>query len=86
MGGTAPVGGDSTGGACAFLNLPEGAGATTTIESKTSFLRAVRQGFAESTSRPLHVGRTVIVVETDVRDDRDQLVARVTRSQLVLSA
>jgi uncharacterized protein (TIGR00369 family) len=76
---------DTTGGACAYLNLPEGAQGTTTIESKTNFLRAIRSGFAEATSRPLHTGRTVIVVETDVRDDRDRLVARVTQSQLVLS-
>ena len=27
---------DSAGGACAFLNLPEGAGGTATIESKTN--------------------------------------------------
>ena len=76
---------DSTGGACAFLNLPDGATGTTTIESKSNFLRAVRGGFAEASSRPLHTGRTVIVVETDVRDDRDRLVARVTQSQLVLT-
>ena len=76
---------DTTGGACAYLNLPEGAQGTTTIESKTNFLRAVRSGFAEARSRPLHTGRTVIVVETDVLDDRDRLVARVTQSQLVLA-
>ena len=76
---------DSTGGACAFLNLPAGAAGTTTIESKTNFLRAVREGYVESRSRPLHAGRTVIVVETDLRDDRDRLVARVTQSQLVLA-
>jgi uncharacterized protein (TIGR00369 family) len=76
---------DTTGAACAFLNLPDGAAGTTTVESKTNFLRAVRSGYAEATSRPLHAGRTVIVVETDVRDDRDRLVARVTQSQLVLT-
>ncbi len=76
---------DTTGAACAFLNLPDGASGTTTVESKTNFLRAVRSGYAEATSRPLHAGRTVIVVETDVRDDRDRLVARVTQSQLVLT-
>lgn len=76
---------DTTGGACAFLNLPDGAAGTTTVESKTNFLRAVRSGYAEATSRPLHTGRTVIVIETDVRDDRERLVARVTQSQLVLT-
>jgi 1,4-dihydroxy-2-naphthoyl-CoA hydrolase len=76
---------DSTGGACAFVHLPAGAKGTTTVESKTNFIRGVREGFVESTSRPLHVGRTVIVVETDLRDDRDRLVARVTQTQLVLT-
>ncbi|MGH3170579.1 MAG: PaaI family thioesterase [Trebonia sp.] len=75
---------DSTGGACAFLNLPPGAQGTTTIESKTNFLRAVRSGYAEAVSRPLHKGRTLIVVETDVTDDQGRLAARVTQSQLVL--
>jgi acyl-coenzyme A thioesterase PaaI-like protein len=37
-----------------------------------------------ATSRPLHVGRKVIVVETDLRDDRKRLVARVTQTQMVL--
>jgi uncharacterized protein (TIGR00369 family) len=75
---------DSTGGLCAFLNLPEGAGGTSTIESKTNFLRAVREGYAEAVSRPLHVGRRVIVVETDVVDPAGKLAARVTQTQAVL--
>ena len=36
---------DSAGGACAYLNLPPGAAGTTTVESKTNFLRAVRDGY-----------------------------------------
>jgi 1,4-dihydroxy-2-naphthoyl-CoA hydrolase len=76
---------DSTGAACAVYNLPAEARGTTTIESKTNFLRGVRGGFVEATSRPLHVGRTVIVVETDVRDDSERLVARVLQTQLVLT-
>ncbi len=75
---------DTTGGICAFLNLPEGAARTTTIESKTNFLRAVRSGYVEAVSRPLHAGRSVIVVETDVLDEQSNLVARVTQSQIVL--
>lgn len=75
---------DSTGALVAFLNLPEGAAGTTTIESKTNFLRAVRDGHAEAVSRPLHAGRTVIVVETDVLDAAGKLVARVTQTQAVL--
>jgi 1,4-dihydroxy-2-naphthoyl-CoA hydrolase len=55
-------------------------------ESKTNSFRGVRDGHAEATSRPLHVGRTIIVVETDVRDLRERLAARVHQTQLVLSA
>jgi uncharacterized protein (TIGR00369 family) len=75
---------DSVGGYCAFLNLPQGAAGTTTIESKTNFLRAVRAGTVRATARPLHVGRTVIVVDTEVRDDEGRLVARTTQTQAVL--
>lgn len=75
---------DVCGGACAFTNLPEGATGTTTIESKTNFFRAVREGSVEAIARPLHVGRTTIVVETDLFDDAGKRVARVTQTQAVL--
>ena len=74
---------DSTGAACAFLNLPEGA-TTSTVDSHTSFLRAVRDGSVRAVSRPLHVGRTVIVVRTEVLDSDDRLVAHVVQTQAVL--
>ena len=75
---------DSIGAYCAVLNLPEGAG-TSTIESKTNFLRAVRSGYVEARARPLHVGRTTIVVDTELYDDQDRLVGRVTQTQAVLA-
>jgi 1,4-dihydroxy-2-naphthoyl-CoA hydrolase len=75
---------DAVGGFCAFLNLPEGA-STATIESKTNFFRAVRGGHVHSRSRPLHVGRTTIVVDTELYDDEEKLVARVTQTQAVLT-
>ncbi len=75
---------DAAGGLCAFLNLPEGAGGTATIESKTNFFRAVREGHVHARSRPLHRGRTTIVVETDLHDDAEKHVARVTQTQAVL--
>ena len=46
---------DTSGAMCAFLNLPEGAG-TTTIESKTNFLRAVRSGTHRSGEPATHAG------------------------------
>ena len=76
---------DSAGGFCAFLNLPEGARGTATIESKTNFFGAVRDGHVTATARPLHKGKTTIVVETDVHDAGGRHVARVTQTQAVLT-
>jgi uncharacterized protein (TIGR00369 family) len=73
---------DTCGGVCAYLNLPEGALGTATIESKTNFLRAVRSGAATATTRPLHRGRTMIVVETEVTRDDGKLAAKVTQTQV----
>ncbi len=75
---------DSVGAVCAYLNLPEGAAGTSTVESKTNFLRAVTAGHVVATARPLHLGGTLIVVQTDLRDDRDRLVGQTTQTQMVL--
>jgi 1,4-dihydroxy-2-naphthoyl-CoA hydrolase len=75
---------DTSGAVCAFLNLPEGAGGTTTIESKTNFMAATRSGTVKAHSRPLHVGRRVIVVETEIRGDDGKLAAITIQSQAVL--
>jgi uncharacterized protein (TIGR00369 family) len=75
---------DTLGGICAFLNLPEGA-RTATISSATNMLRAVREGEVVAVTRPLHVGRSVIVVQTDVRDGGGRLAAQVTQTQAVLT-
>ena len=74
---------DSTGAILAFLNLPEGA-TTSTIESKTNFFRPVLQGHVQGSSRPLHVGRTFIVVQTELVDDDGRAVGVVTQTQAVL--
>lgn len=75
---------DAAGGLCAFLNLPAGATGTATISSATNFLRAVRSGHVEAVARPLSVGRTVIVVDTELRDAAGRLACRVTQTQAVL--
>jgi 1,4-dihydroxy-2-naphthoyl-CoA hydrolase len=74
---------DTLGAVCAFLNLPEGA-TTTTVESKTNFFRAVREGNVEGVARPLHAGRRFIVVQTDLYDDAERRVAQTTQTQAVL--
>jgi 1,4-dihydroxy-2-naphthoyl-CoA hydrolase len=75
---------DAAGGLLAFLNLPDGAGGTATIESKTNFFRAVRGGHVNARSTVLHLGRTTIVVDTDLTDDDERRVARVTQTQAIL--
>lgn len=74
---------DTLGGVCAYLNLPSGAH-TATMTSNTSFLRGAR-GDVTGVARPLHVGRTVIVIQTDLNDDAGHMVAQVTQTQAVLS-
>jgi 1,4-dihydroxy-2-naphthoyl-CoA hydrolase len=74
---------DHLGGVCAFLNLPAGA-TTATISSSTNFLRGVREGHVTGTARPLRVGRTVIVVQTELRDEAGRLAAQVTQTQAVI--
>jgi 1,4-dihydroxy-2-naphthoyl-CoA hydrolase len=73
---------DTAGAVCAFLNLPEGA-TTATVESKTNLLAAARDGAVVATSTPLHIGGTLIVVETELRSG-DRLVAKTTQTQAVL--
>jgi 1,4-dihydroxy-2-naphthoyl-CoA hydrolase len=75
---------DSSGGLCTFLNLPDGASGTATIESKSNFFRPVSDRYVEATSRVLHQGRSTIVVETELRDADGRLAAKVTQTQAVL--
>jgi 1,4-dihydroxy-2-naphthoyl-CoA hydrolase len=76
--------GDAAAGVCAYLNLPDGATGTTTVELKTNFLYAVRAGVVTAVAQPLHIGRTMIVVQTDLLDDTGIRVAQVTQTQAVL--
>ncbi len=74
---------DATGAALASSNLPEDAIGTSTIESKTNFLGAVKDGVVVATARPLHVGFSTIVVETEIRKEA-KLIAKTTQTQTVL--
>ena len=74
---------DTIAAICAAVNLPPGA-TTTTTASGTVFTRAARAGTIAATSRPLHRGRSTIVVVTEIRDDADKLVAQTTQTQAVL--
>lgn len=72
---------DCCGGVLAFLNLPDGAIGTATIESKTNFLRGVRDGAAHADAHVLHAGRTTIVIETTIAREDGALAAKVTQTQ-----
>lgn len=74
---------DTLGAACAYLNLPPGT-STSTLESKTNFFRGVKDGHVRGVSRPLHTGRTSIVVQTDLLDAAGRRIAQVTQTQAVL--
>lgn len=74
---------DSAGAAAAFANLPDGATATSTIESKTNFVGAVTEGSVTASARVLHAGKTTIVVETEITQ-ADRLIAKTTQTQLVI--
>jgi 1,4-dihydroxy-2-naphthoyl-CoA hydrolase len=73
---------DSLGGICAYLNLPQGA-RTATTSSSSVFLRGITGGVVTAVARPLHAGRAVIVVQTDLTDDGGRLAAQVTQTQAV---
>jgi uncharacterized protein (TIGR00369 family) len=77
---------DTLGAVAAILNMPEGA-RTTTIESKTNFIRGAPVGTrVVGESVPVHKGRTTVVCQTTIRSEAGKLVALVTQTQLVIAA
>jgi 1,4-dihydroxy-2-naphthoyl-CoA hydrolase len=74
---------DTIGAVCALLNVPAGAG-TATVDSATNFFRAVREGTLHAAARPLHAGRSFIVVRTELTDDVGRAVGQTTQTQAVL--
>lgn len=75
---------DNLGGTAASLNLPPGA-RTTTLESKTNFLRGITIGTrARAECVPLHRGRSTSVWQTTVTDEQGRTAAVVTQTQMVL--
>lgn len=69
----------------AHLNLPEGAGGTATIESKTNFVgRAVRGTRLVGTATPVSVGKRVSVWQTRIADGKERTIALSVQTHLVL--
>lgn len=77
---------DALGAVGAALNLPEGA-LTTTLESKTNFVGAAREGTTvTAVSTPVHIGGRSSVWQTRIEGEGGKLVALVTQTQMVLGA
>lgn len=75
---------DNIGGTATFINLPPGK-TTTTLESKTNFLRPVRVGdVATARCVPLHKGRTTMVWQTTITRGDGKTAAIVTQTQMVI--
>ena len=74
---------DNMGGVGAFLNMPEGA-TTSTIESKTNFLRPIPVGeTAKAVTTPVNIGRTLQVWKTEISREDGKLAAVVTQTQII---
>ncbi len=75
---------DHAGGTAAIMNLHPGE-ATTTIESKTNFLRPIRIGdTAHGRCIVLHKGRTTMVLQTTVAREDGKVAAIVTQTQMIM--
>ncbi|MEQ1867682.1 MAG: PaaI family thioesterase [Micropepsaceae bacterium] len=84
-GGAAMALADTVGGVATFLNLPEGATGTTTIESKTNFLAAAEVGTTvRAITTPVHRGAKTQVWQTRITREDGKLLALVTQTQMVL--
>ena len=76
---------DTVGAVATVLNLPPGAG-TTTVESKTNFISAIRAGeVARAECTPVHRGKTTQFWTTRILRPDGKLAAIVTQTQMVLA-
>jgi 1,4-dihydroxy-2-naphthoyl-CoA hydrolase len=83
-GGTLMTLADIVGATAAAINLPPGA-STTTLESKTNFFAAGREGRIRAEATPLHRGRRTQVWQTRVTDDSGRLLSLTIQTQMVLT-
>jgi len=82
-GGTLMAFADTVGATATALNLPAGA-TTTTLESKTNFFAAGRDGVVRAEATPLHRGKRTMVWQTRVTDQSGRLLSLTIQTQMVL--
>ena len=82
-GGTLMAFADTVGAAATIVNLPANA-STTTLESKTNFFAAGREGVVRAEAVPLHRGKRTMVWQTRVTDESGRLLSLTIQTQMVL--
>jgi 1,4-dihydroxy-2-naphthoyl-CoA hydrolase len=83
-GGASMAFADTLGAVGTLLNLPQGK-RTTTTDSSTKFIAAAAvDTIVTGECVALHRGRTTMVWQTSIRNDRGKLCSVVTQTQLVL--
>lgn len=76
---------DCLGGAGAYMNLPEGAPLTFTLESKTNFIAAAAVGTTVTARcQAVHRGRRTSIWQTRITNSDGRLVAQITQTQMVM--
>lgn len=76
---------DALGAIGGFLNLPDGAKTTTTIESKTNFLGPAPAGdTVTGEATPVQVGKRLSIWQTRISRSDGRAVALVTQTQMTL--
>lgn len=76
---------DSMGAIGAYMNIPYTAKATTTIESKTNFMRAVpNRSTVTGECVPLDVSPRASAWQTTLRNSDSETIAIITQTQIVL--
>ena len=66
---------DTAGGLATYMALPRGSRAAT-VEMKINFLESVESGVLLADASVVRLGRHIAVVDCNVRDARDRLVAK----------
>ena len=75
---------DNLGGTATMINLPAGK-TTTTIESKTNFMRPIRIGdVATARAVPIHKGRKTMIWQTTITRGDGKVAAIVTQTQMII--
>jgi 1,4-dihydroxy-2-naphthoyl-CoA hydrolase len=82
-GGTLMAFADTAGAAGTVVNLVQGQ-STATLESKTNFFAAAREGVIRAESTPLHKGKRTHVWQTRVTDASGKLLSLTIQTQVIL--